>query len=205
MSPLIFVLGMKYLSKLLMKVGTKEDFKFHERCGKPRLNHLCFADDVILFCHGDYVSIYRMLQGLKLFSNTSGLQPSDTKSSIYCCQMNEHEVNRVAAVSGFSKSSLPFKYLGIPVCARQIPASECLAEANGLGLVAWDEICRPKKAGGLGFRRVQEWNEAAIGKYVWAVETKQDSLWIKWVHVVYLEQKKWKEYEAPTTSSWYWK
>ncbi|XP_062081324.1 subtilisin-like protease SBT5.3 [Humulus lupulus] len=75
----------------------------------------------------------------------------------------------------------------------------------GPGLVGWETLCKSKKEGGLGFRNVLEWNKEAIGKYIWAVATKQDNLWIKWVHHVYLGTADWWSYEAPSASSWYWK
>ncbi|XP_074265999.1 uncharacterized protein LOC141588455 [Silene latifolia] len=51
-------------------------------------------------------------------------------------------------------------------------------------LVAWDIICRQKKQGGLRLKNLQLWNIAAIGKYVWWIESKADHLWVKWVHAV---------------------
>ncbi|XP_062075984.1 uncharacterized protein LOC133780125 [Humulus lupulus] len=80
-----------------------------------------------------------------------------------------------------------------------------MAESNSSGQVSWDVVCRPKAEGGLGFRRIKEWNEAAIGKYVWAVASKKDSLWVRWIHAVYIGDGDWCDYKALNGSSWYWK
>ena len=76
-SPLLFVLCMEYLSRTLKVVGGKTQFKFHPRCKGVKLNHLCFADDVILCCRGDFVSVYSMFQGFKHFSEVSALEVNE--------------------------------------------------------------------------------------------------------------------------------
>lgn len=59
------------------------------------------------------------------------------------------------------------------------------------GYVAWDRVCSSKKEGGWGIRNEALWNTAAVGKYVWAVATKQENLWVKWVHSVYIKRLNW--------------
>ncbi|XP_062073580.1 uncharacterized protein LOC133777843 [Humulus lupulus] len=269
MSLLLFVLGMEYLSRIMLKVGSSSGYKFHDRCSVLKLNHLCFADDLLLFCHGDFIFILWMLRGLKLFSRTSRLFPNESKSAIYYSGMSEIEVDRVLAVSGFTRSTLPFRYLGIPICSKHISSTECgvilekmifkikqwssrklsymgrntlinfvmlsihsywaqimifpkkllrdieaicraflwkgMADSQGPSLVAWNNICLPKAARGLGFRKISEWNIASLGKYVWAIASKNDNMWVKWIHSIYLKKEDWWEYKVQPDYSWYWK
>ncbi|XP_056698158.1 uncharacterized protein [Spinacia oleracea] len=84
LSPLLFVVCMEYLFRTLYKVGEDSYFKFHPRCRSTKLTHLCFADDLILCCKGEFHSIQLLLQGFKLFSDTSGLKANIQKSAVYC-------------------------------------------------------------------------------------------------------------------------
>ncbi|XP_057249110.1 uncharacterized protein LOC130590639 [Beta vulgaris subsp. vulgaris] len=268
-SPLLFVLCMEYLSRILNRLGELEQFHYHPRCKEIKLTHMCFADDLIMCCKGDFPSCYLLLRAFKLFSDTTGLQANVKKSAVYTCGMNEREIRRIVDSSGFTHQNLPFKYLGVPICAKKITAAQCeslvekmvarirvwssrnmsyaartqlinsvllslhqywaqvfilpkqvLQEISRIcraflwsgeyfsqkpGLIAWERVCTPKNSGGLGFRDVIIWNQASLGKYVWAISSKQDSIWLKWIHSVYLKDVDWWDYKPSSGVSWYWK
>ena len=49
LSPLLFVLSMEYFTRLMMTTGNNPYFAFHPSCSPLKLNHLMFADDVMIF------------------------------------------------------------------------------------------------------------------------------------------------------------
>ncbi|GJS55834.1 hypothetical protein Tco_0629196 [Tanacetum coccineum] len=48
---------------------------------------------------------------------------------------------------------------------------------KGKAKVDWSTICRPKDQGGLGLKNLQIWNQALLGKHVWNIAIKKDTLW----------------------------
>ncbi|XP_062118470.1 uncharacterized protein LOC133832102 [Humulus lupulus] len=74
-----------------------------------------------------------------------------------------------------------------------------------LHLTAWDQVCLPKHLGGIGFREGAKWNMVLLAKYIWAVSTKQDILWVKWIDAIYLKGQSIWEYNLQTDVSWYWR
>lgn len=87
----------------------------------------------------------------------------------------------------------------------------CVVLTCGVGVIIVrkqqhrDTICTRKKAGGLGVRNIKLWNKAAITKYIQAIATKHDNLWIKWAHYVYIKDDDCWGYVPPSNSSCYWK
>ncbi|KAJ9539059.1 hypothetical protein OSB04_031792 [Centaurea solstitialis] len=52
--------------------------------------------------------------------------------------------------------------------------------------VAWETVCRPKEAGGLGFKRLSLWNQALIARNLWDIAMGRDTMWVQWVTTRYL-------------------
>ena len=57
MSPYLFVIVMEVLTLIVQKNISLHPFKFHWRCKKIKLSHLAFADDLLMFSHGDLASV----------------------------------------------------------------------------------------------------------------------------------------------------
>lgn len=53
---------------------------------------------------------------------------------------------------------------------------------------------------GQGVRNLERWNLVVVGKIAWFISMKQDSLWVKWTHEVYMKGGQWKKFKPPTIS-----
>lgn len=51
-SPLLFVIAMEYFSRIMKKMSSRKEFKFHYRCSSLKLTHLIFSHDLMLFSKG---------------------------------------------------------------------------------------------------------------------------------------------------------
>ena len=72
--------------------------------------------------------------------------------------------------------------------------------------VSWDEICIPKKEGGLGLRSLREANEVSSVKLIWRLLSSQDSLWVKWTRMNLLKREsRWSMGSHSTLGSWIWR
>ena len=101
-------------------MSERTKFKFHPKCKVMKLTHICFADDLIMYSKWDFTSIYMLLRALKWFSTSYGLEANVQKSAFYGCGMVEADIHRTYNVSGFVRSNLPFRYLGVPICSKKI-------------------------------------------------------------------------------------
>ncbi|XP_048496469.1 uncharacterized protein LOC125495712 [Beta vulgaris subsp. vulgaris] len=116
---------MDYLTRILRTLDNHPRFSYHPRCKHIKLSHMIFSDDIILCYDGKFPAVYTMLQAVKLFLDSSGLQISDQKSEFYTAGVDTDVIDRIKRVYGFTHNTLPFKYLGVPICSKKISVSEC--------------------------------------------------------------------------------
>ncbi|KAH0722879.1 hypothetical protein KY290_005535 [Solanum tuberosum] len=119
-SPFLFAIAIKYLSRLLQNLKDTREFKFHPRCGKLGTSHMCFADDLLLFSRGDLASITMIQQCFNEFSKASGLLANLGKRSVYFGGVSLAEEVQILTRLRFSRGEFPFNYLGIPLSTQKI-------------------------------------------------------------------------------------
>ena len=52
----------------------------------------------------------------------------------------------------------------------------------------WKDICRPKREGGLGIRKLMDINNASGMRMLWRLHASQ-SLWAQWMKLHYLKEE----------------
>ncbi|GKA52480.1 RNA-directed DNA polymerase, eukaryota, reverse transcriptase zinc-binding domain protein [Tanacetum coccineum] len=195
------------------QIEKDRSFQYHFRCRSLKLVHISFADDLLVMCHGDKSSVMLIKRTIDEFSGCSRLIPNNSKSTVFFGSLDDNEKSEILKVLPFSTGTLPGRLQLIAVVLESIHvywASVFLIpitiikdinkmlkwflwnqgeSANGKAKVAWKSICKPKDQGGLGLKNLQIWNQALLAKQVWNIASKNDTLWVKWVHSVKLRGK----------------
>jgi len=118
----LFVLCMEILSRLFCKMSANQEFKFHWRCKKDKISHLCFGDDLMIFSKGDVNSICMIRTVLTKFQDLSGLHPNPNKSDIFLSGVLNAKREQIIRILGFKEGELPMKYLGVPLLSSRLKA-----------------------------------------------------------------------------------
>lgn len=71
--------------------------------------------------------------------------------------------------------------------------------------IAWDIVCTSKECGGLGLRRLADWNKVLALKLIWLLFTAAGSLWVSWVRINLIRHRNFWELNPSTSGSWIWK
>ncbi|XP_057419024.1 uncharacterized protein LOC130713256 [Lotus japonicus] len=115
LSSLLFNLCANGLSCLLNQLLGNENFSGIRVSENLAINHLQFADDTLLFCKNSELQLENICNMLISFLFASGLKVNYGKSMLIGCNIPELEVERLAALHGWSTGVLPIQYLGVPL------------------------------------------------------------------------------------------
>ncbi|XP_059315750.1 uncharacterized protein LOC132066458 [Lycium ferocissimum] len=203
----------KGLSRNLNTLKSDKAFKFHPKCARLGITHLSFADDLLLFSRGDLNSIAALHKAFFTFSQASGLQANLNKSSVYfggvtAAPLIDKITKRVTSWTA-KKLSYAGRLFILPVKVVKAIEAYCRSYVRSgvntitkKALVSWEKVCTPKASGGLNLTNLQMWNHVAIIKLCWDLASKQDRLWIKWIHAHYVKNQEFATMVLPGHASW---
>ncbi|GJX41003.1 hypothetical protein Tco_0255993 [Tanacetum coccineum] len=121
MSPYLFTLVMEVLTLMLnRRARDSNSFTYHRYCSKLNIINLCFADDLFLFAHDDVNSARVIMDSLEEFKNASGITLIPSRLLYRDCSELVEKIKRKGEMR------------------------------KGKAKVAWEDVCLPKKEGGLG-------------------------------------------------------
>ncbi|GKE33875.1 RNA-directed DNA polymerase, eukaryota, reverse transcriptase zinc-binding domain protein [Tanacetum coccineum] len=126
LSPYLFTLVMEVFNLVLKReIDKNPSFRFHWQCRELKLTHLCFADDLLLLCNGDSISVSILKNALTEFGGLSGLLPNVSKSIVFFGNVREVTRLRILNIMPFREGSLPVRYLGVPLISKRLYIKDC--------------------------------------------------------------------------------
>lgn len=66
LSPLLFVIFLEYFSRIKKQIAKQKEFEFYTKCKSLKLNHLYYADDMLIFSKREINSVLLMLRGSRV-------------------------------------------------------------------------------------------------------------------------------------------
>jgi len=108
----LFIIAAELLSALLRQ----REASFSQPEGGPRVHHLAFADDLIVFTSGKGEALQGTMKTIKDYESVSGQLVNKKKSAFYVHMKTPGEViRRVGRITGYQNKEFPFIYLGCPI------------------------------------------------------------------------------------------
>ncbi|XP_060211681.1 uncharacterized protein LOC132639231 [Lycium barbarum] len=158
-------------------------------CKQLKLNHLIFADDLMIFYEAEIKSVTRVMEALSLatrvmealshFSGASKLVENMEKSNLfmagiedevksnYCSGQIIHVLKYILyqLMPHVDSASFWGSVFILPQSLVKTVDQKCREYLWGftegqrkVSLVSWDQVCRPKKSGGLNVKGCKNWN-----------------------------------------------
>ena len=117
LSPSLFILGVEVLSQMLNMLHQQQHYKnFQMESRGPQINHLSFADDIIIFCSTTRDTLHMIMKTLATYESVSDQLINKDKSHFMVPSNAPREViNVIGEITGFTQKNSPITYLGCPL------------------------------------------------------------------------------------------
>ncbi|GJR35995.1 hypothetical protein Tco_1211679 [Tanacetum coccineum] len=194
---------------LKRQINNHPRFQYHFGCKPIKLVHVCFANDLLVMCHGDSYSVRVIKSALDEFSACYGLLPNNPKSTVFFGSLSEEEKSEILNVIPFTTGKLLVRYLGVPLIAKRLSVKDygCLLDKIKSKIRNWMNRC-------LSYAGRLQLIVAVLEIKVSLLKAKQKlpgmmfvglKIKVKWVHSVKLRWKSMWEISAKINDSWAWK
>ncbi|KAG7558925.1 Ribonuclease H-like superfamily [Arabidopsis thaliana x Arabidopsis arenosa] len=122
LSPYLFVLCLERLCHQIEAAVDRREWKpITVSRGGPKLSHICFADDLILFAEASVAHVRVVRSVLETFCKASGQKVSLEKSKIFFSSNVSRDMERsISEASGIESTKELGKYLGMPILQKRI-------------------------------------------------------------------------------------
>lgn len=137
LSPLLFVLATDLLQDLLN--AAKDQGLLSLPLVLPHTHDfpiLQYADDTLIFMKANARQLFFLKALLNSFAEFSGLKVNFQKSMTVPTNVDEDKMNILSNTFGCTKGTLPFTYLGLPLCLTKANSSWLLATRFSV----WEKI-----------------------------------------------------------------
>ncbi|XP_070007763.1 uncharacterized protein [Nicotiana sylvestris] len=117
LSSALFILAEEALSRELNSLHNNLYFYgFGLPKWSPKINHLAYADDIIILSSSDATSLQLIMQILSSYKAASGQLINKSKFVVYMHHSTSAQViDKVQRITGIPKQEFPFTYLGCPI------------------------------------------------------------------------------------------
>nr|GEV65825.1 RNA-directed DNA polymerase, eukaryota, reverse transcriptase zinc-binding domain protein [Tanacetum cinerariifolium] len=115
----------KMINWIMMNVKRSPKFQYHYGCRSMKITHVCFANDLLVLCHGDPVSVKVVRDSIDEFSECFGLLPNYSKNTIFFGSVSEEIQEDIMRFMPFEKRKLSMKYLGVTLITKRLGIKNC--------------------------------------------------------------------------------
>ena len=105
---------MDVLFRLLDKVESDGTYRLHPLCSSPKLTHLLFADDLLVFSDGARTSTSGIKAVMNQFKEWSRLDTNQSKTEIFYGGYSDIQASVLSDLSGFRCGDFQQDILGCP-------------------------------------------------------------------------------------------